>query len=147
MTRFCSKSFFKILNKRAIKHKIWWYHWNPRWILSMIKFKNLFLTEKITKLWPFFRETSILTNWVWGLFLGVYLFMSAYNLVSFSARKMFLYFFLQKFNEEFSGTIRFYLSPLLCWENVEKQIVTCCEILKTFLKVNPRYLTFFKVDL
>ena len=76
VTRFCSKSFFKILNKRAMKHKIWWYHWIPLWILIMIKSKNLFVTEKITKLWPLSRETSILTNWVWGLILGVYLFMS-----------------------------------------------------------------------
>ena len=151
MTGFSSKSFFKILNKRAIKHKIWWYHWNPRWILSMIKFKNLFLTEKIKKLWPFPRETSILTNWVWGLFLGVYLFMSLRKMLItclfFQLGKYFNTFSYTKINEDFSGTIRFYLLPLYWWENVQKQIVTCCKILKTFLKLNPWYLNHFKVDL
>ena len=151
MTRFCSKSFFKILNKRAIKHKIWWYHWISGWILSMIKFKNFFLTEKITKLWPFSRETSILTNWVWGLFLGVYLFMSLrkklITWLVFQLGKCFYTFSYTEFNEEFGGTIRFYLSPLFCLENVQKQIVTCCEILKTFLKLKSWYLTYSKVDL
>ena len=151
MTRFCSKSFFKILNKRAIKHKIWWYHWISRWILSMIKFKNLFLTEKITKLWPFSRGTSILTKWVWGLFLGVYLFMSLrkklINWLVFQLGKCFNTFSYTEFNEEISGTIRFYPSPQFCWENVQKQIVTGCELWKKILKLNPQYLTFFKVDL
>ena len=100
VTRFCSKSFFKILNKRAMKHKIWWYHWIPCWILSMIKFKNLFLTEKITKSWPLSWETSILTNWVWGLFLVVYLFMSLrkklITWLVFQLGKCFFTFFLHR---------------------------------------------------
>lgn len=46
--------FVPPLNKRAIKDKIWWYHWISCWILSMIKYKNLFLAKKINQLWPFY---------------------------------------------------------------------------------------------
>ena len=75
-TYLVTLDFGPFLNKRAIKDKIWWYHWISCWILSMIKYKNLFLAEKITQLWPFSQEASILTNCVWGLILGVCLFMS-----------------------------------------------------------------------
>ena len=140
MTRFCSKSFFKILNKRAMKHKIWWYHWIPCWILSMIKYKNLFLAEKKTRLWPFSQEASILTNWVWGLILGVYLLMYLRKMLItwlfFQLEKCFYTFSCTEFNEEFSSTIRFYLVTQFCWENVQKQIGTCCEVFKTFSKLN-----------
>ena len=39
---------------------------------------------------------------------------NAYNLVIFSARKMFLHFSCTEFNEEFSSTIRFYLVTQFC---------------------------------
>ena len=132
MTRFCSKSFFKILNKRAMKHKIWWYHWISRWILNMIKFKNLFLTEKITKLWPFSQETSILINWVWCLFGCLFVHVTkekAYNLVSFSARKMFLYFFLHRiqWGIQWNHQILSFTTALL-----RKRLKTNCNMLWNF---------------
>ena len=107
VTRFCSKSFFKILNKRAIKHKIWWYHWNPRWILSMRKFKNLFLTEKIKKDMTIYqRDININQLGVRSLFGCLFVYVTqenAYNLLSFSARK--IYFFLHKIQWGFQSVL------------------------------------------
>ena len=99
-----------------MKHKIWWYHWISCWILSKIKFKNLFLTEMKTKLWHISWETSILTNWVWGLFLGVYLFMSLrkklINWLVFQLGKCFYTFPYIEFNEKMEqGTPCIFLSP------------------------------------
>ena len=149
-TKHVRLCLWRFLNKGAIKDKIWWYHWIPCWILSMIKYKNLFLAEKITQLWPFSQEASILTNCVWGLILGVCLFMPLMKMLItwlfFQLEKCFYTFSCTEFNEEFSGTIRFYLLTQLCWENVQKQTGTCCEILKTFSKLNQWYLNHFELD-
>ena len=104
--------------------------------------------NRVVTLFP--RDININQLGVRSLF-GVYLFMSLRKMLitwlAFQLGNCFYTFSCTEFNEEFSGTIRFYLSPLFCWENVQKQIVTCCEILKTFLKLKSWYLTYFKVDL
>ena len=85
-TKHVRLCFWHCLSIGAMKDKICWYHWIPRWILSMRKCKNLVLAEKKNKLWPLSRETSTLTNWECAYVSQE----NAYNVVIISARKMFL---------------------------------------------------------
>ena len=111
------------------------------------KFSN-WKNNSVVTLFP--RDININQLGVRSLF-GVYLFMSLRKMLItwlvFQLGKCFNTSPYTEFNEDFSGTIGIYLSPLFCWENVQKQIVTCCKILNTFLKLNPWYLNYFKVDL